>query len=332
MVGGIDLLGGQRLVPDTHFRDLAVEITVAGIRIADPEATGLAVRLVGMLHAEIHGRGTDVAAALLHTVEVYLHASRLECHGHMVPAAGIELEIRIGQVPRRSDLNLVGIHARIADTHQELTLDTHDRGDLVLERIAVDQRLEREGTHVGYGRGILPVGPSTVLGNTGHDVDQRGTLEDIVNTAGTRQHVDTRHRTDRHGQYIALVLVQQVHVDEPDRHGNARHASGLYPGLRLIELVELLGKQFHVLVVEGLAVVVEQFGSRGELDRNVLPDGLGDTGRDFALIGGIRSLDKHLVGEIRRRDEKFIVVMLPGQILVLAACQSDGGKSRDSNI
>ena len=69
MVGGIDLLGGQRLVPDTHFRDLAVEITVAGIRIADPEATGLAVRLVGMLHAEIHGRGTDVAAALLHTVE-----------------------------------------------------------------------------------------------------------------------------------------------------------------------------------------------------------------------------------------------------------------------
>ena len=45
---------------------------------------------------------------------------------------------------------------------------------------------------------------------------------------------------------------------------------------------------------------------------------LGDTGRDFALIGGIRSLDKHLVGEIRRRDEKFIVVMLPGQILVLA--------------
>ena len=78
--------------------------------------------------------------------------------------------------------------------------------------------------------------------------------------------------------------------------------------------------------------MVEQFGSRGELDQNVLPDGLGDTGRDFALIGGIRSLDKHLVGEIRRRDEKFIVVMLPGQILVLAACQSDGGKSRDSNI
>ena len=115
-------------------------------------------------------------------------------------------------------------------------------------------------------------------------------FEDIVNTAGTGQHVDTRHRTDRHGQHIALVLVQQVHVDEPDRHGNARHASGLYPGLRLIELVELLGEQFHVLVVEGLAVVVEQFGSRGELDRNVLPDGLGDTGRDFALIGGIRSL------------------------------------------
>lgn len=37
----------------------------------------------------------------------------------MVPAAGIEFEIRIGQV-LDGHLYLVGIHARIADTDEEL--------------------------------------------------------------------------------------------------------------------------------------------------------------------------------------------------------------------
>mgnify|MGYP000206117275 CR=1 FL=1 len=61
MVLGSDLLGRQGLVPEAHFAHHAVETTLVeqvavrleAVRVADPKAALLAVRLVGVRNGEV---------------------------------------------------------------------------------------------------------------------------------------------------------------------------------------------------------------------------------------------------------------------------------------
>ena len=134
----------------------------------------------------------------------------------MVPTAGLEVlrgvparelaELRAAA--RAVELQLLPFEVRVADTQQQVLLDTHHRGDVHgtgiaagindrgCELVDIDQRL------VGHGRKSVPgltVGAVLVEGREvdpvaraelcGHG-DRRGALDDVVGHVRAAQYVD----------------------------------------------------------------------------------------------------------------------------------------------
>ena len=122
-------------------------------------------------------------------VEVDAYIALVERHGDMIPAVRLQLErgrsyvTAVGRplvLGAEGDLNLV--HGDVGVTHaqQKNILDAHDRRNLLFERVAVNERFEREAFHVLDRFGLArPVGPRAVFVHVGHDAYCRAVVERI---------------------------------------------------------------------------------------------------------------------------------------------------------
>ena len=143
----------------------------------------------------------------------------------MVPAPLFEVLRRIasGNLPegragaRSVELQLLTLEIRVADTQQQILLDTHDGRDVdgAARSVARRKIVEVDKGLVGHGRQTVPSLAAfrilvegreldPVVGELRCDGDGRGSFHDIIGDVGTVKHVH-RGMADAHGNEIGFV-------------------------------------------------------------------------------------------------------------------------------
>ena len=225
-------------------------------------------------------------------------------------------------------LQLVGRTAIVAQTDEERILDAHDRRDLAVKRVGVDERFEREGLHVLHRLGVgRPLRPGAIIFHLGHDVNERGLREDEIDRPGAFEDIHAVGRHDAYGQHVALLLLDGQIIQI--RKGEGERRTLHHPGrddsrnIREIVIAAVGGEQFGRRIVVEHPVVLQQTGSLGERDRDVALPGLGHGDGDVATLfpGHVEVVpfDKHVVGERRCGDEHLIAEVVFALLILLAA-------------
>ena len=262
----------------------------------------------------------------------------------MIPAVRLQLErgrsyvTAVGRplvLGAEGDLELV--HGDVGVTHaqQENILNAHDRRNLLFERVAVNERFEREAFHVLDRFGLArPVGPCAVFVHVDHDVDQGRFHKDEIDGARTCEDLHAAGRNDRHRKHVTLLVFDRQFVELFERKGERLALDQPRPddgrNLRKVVISPVRRKQLRRRIVVERPVAVEQFGSLGERNGDVLGDGLRHGDGDLAgvLFGYVERIahDTHLGGIARGRNEYFVIEVVFALLVALTAGKGQSQK------